>query len=303
MKKIILLILLISIFSSLIYSFEIEKDITFKPYLLENQYKYKNDTRCFQWKQITSIIDDLGIFYNRNESFGVLRNYKNRQGYPPLTVEHIINTYNLYEDNFQILRHQGIPLYNLTSDEAPVRYSLDGSLVSLISKEKDFYTIEHAHIKGLWRVPKQYFHPISATEFNKIIFIDKTNQNITAMEFVNTVWYVKSMNPATTGQFKPPYKQVTPNGIFVLQNKKPKMFFIKDGTKQIGGFAPYASRFCGGAYIHGIPINYPRTKFIEYRKTLGTIPLSHMCVRNATSHANFIYEWGEKNKTLIIIIE
>ena len=303
MKKYILLILIITTFGTTLYSLEIKKKISFKPYSLDDTYTYKGRVRCFQWDQIGSIIDTISSFLNRNETFGILQNYKNKIGYPPLTKEYIINSYNSVEDNYQTLRHQGIPLYSLFNDESPVRYSRDGSLVSLISKGKEFDIIEHAYIKGIWRVPKQYFHPIKAEKFNKIIFIDKTNQNITAMEFVSTVWHIKSMNPATTGAFKPPYKEETPNGIYVLQNTKPKMFFLRDGTDRIGGFAPYASRFCGGAYIHGIPVNYPRKKFIEYSKTLGTIPLSHMCIRNATSHAKYIYDWGKKNKTLIIIIE
>ncbi|MGL4671009.1 L,D-transpeptidase, partial [Cetobacterium sp.] len=72
---------------------------------------------------------------------------------------------------------------------------------------------------------------------------------------------------------------------------------------EIDGYAPYASRFSGGGYIHGVPVNLPRTEMIEYSQTLGTTPRSHMCVRNATSHAKYIYEWAEINKGLVIVIE
>ena len=303
MKRYLFLILFFTAIVTELYSVDIKKNISFKLYSLEDNYTYKKHKRSFQWDQMSLIIDSLMEFRDRNESFGILRNYKNRQGIPPLTAEYTTNEYNVPEDNYNVFRHQGIPLYTLSDDVAPVRYSLDGSLVSLISKDKEFYIIEHAHIKGIWRVPKKYFNPIRATDFDKIIFIDKTNQNITTLQYVSHVWSVKSMNPATTGKFQPPYKRDTPNGIFVLQNIKHKMFFLRDGTSKIGGYAPYASRFCGGAYIHGIPVSYPNTKMVEYSKTLGTIPLSHMCVRNATSHAKFLSEWGQKNKTLIIIME
>ena len=111
------------------------------------------------------------------------------------------------------------------------------------------------------------------------------------------------MNPATTGLRRPPHMRETPLGIFVIQEKKFKMFYYKDGTTEIGGFSPYASRFSNGGYIHGIPVNAPGKNMIEYSRLLGTTPRSHMCVRNATSHAKFIYDWAEPQKTVIFVIE
>ena len=111
------------------------------------------------------------------------------------------------------------------------------------------------------------------------------------------------MNPATTGRENPPVMRQTPLGIFVIQNKLPKMQYLKDGTSEIGGYAPYASRFSGGGYVHGVPVNLPGTEMIEYSQTLGTTPRSHMCVRNATSHAKFIYDWAPVEGTLVFVIE
>ncbi|MGL5125265.1 MAG: L,D-transpeptidase family protein, partial [Fusobacteriaceae bacterium] len=68
-------------------------------------------------------------------------------------------------------------------------------------------------------------------------------------------------------------------------------------------YAPNATRFTRGAYIHGIPINLPATAQVEYSPTLGTIPRSHMCVRNATSHAKYIYNWSKIGDTLVFVIE
>ena len=70
-----------------------------------------------------------------------------------------------------------------------------------------------------------------------------------------------------------------------------------------GGFAPYANRFTNGAYIHGVPVNAPRKSLIEYSPSLGTTPRSHMCVRNATSHAQFVYDWAPVNKTIVFVLE
>lgn len=155
-------------------------------------------------------------------------------------------------------------------------------------------------------IPKKYVKVIGDTVvFNKAIFVDRHNQNITALERTEKKgkWVVRSMNPSTTGLHRPPYAQETPLGMFVLQEKKVKMIFLKDGSKETGGYAPYASRFTDGAYIHGVPVNEPRKTQIEYSWSLGTTPRSHMCVRNATSHAKFIFDWAPVNETIIFVLE
>lgn len=54
-------------------------------------------------------------------------------------------------------------------------------------------------------------------------FIDRHNQNITTLERKERgYWLIRSMNPATTGQHRPPYAQETPLGMFVLQEKRPR---------------------------------------------------------------------------------
>ena len=111
--------------------------------------------------------------------------------------------------------------------------------------------------------------------FSKVIFVDRTDQNIATLEKVGTVWYVRSMNPATTGLHNPPYQQETPLGVYVIQEHKPKMYYLRDGSSEIAGFAPWASRFTRGGYIHGVPLNNPKAtekNYIEFSPTLGTTP-------------------------------
>ena len=140
--------------------------------------------------------------------------------------------------------------------------------------------------------------------FRHVVFVDRRDQNIATLERkAEGEWLVRSMNPATTGKHRPPYGHDTPLGMFVVQQKKPKMIFLKDGSTATGGYAPYASRFTNGAYIHGVPVNVPRTAMIEYSWSLGTTPRSHMCVRNATSHAKFVYEWAPVFASLVVVIE
>ena len=92
--------------------------------------------------------------------------------------------------------------------------------------------------------------------------------------------------------------------------KRSSFLYYRDGTKIISGYAPYAIRFTGGMYLHGIPVNF---KYIEGKRvnpglretssTIGTIPLSHGCVRNNTSHAKFLYDWLDMGESVIIIID
>jgi lipoprotein-anchoring transpeptidase ErfK/SrfK len=76
-----------------------------------------------------------------------------------------------------------------------------------------------------------------------------------------------------------------------------------NGGPAIVGFAPWASRFTNGAFLHGVPVNNPGGAIVEYSQTLGTIPRSHECVRNASSHAKFIYDWAPLNASLVFVYD
>jgi Cd2+/Zn2+-exporting ATPase len=114
---------------------------------------------------------------------------------------------------------------------------------------------------------------------------------------------ILSMNPATTGVHKPPYASETPIGIFAIQDQKEKMFYTKDGSNEIAGYAPYASRFTNGAYIHGVPTQLPQTRIIEWSNTLGTTPRSHMCVRVASSQAKFVFDLITVKEAVVVVID
>lgn len=282
------------------HAIEIEKQLIYDKYTLADTYHYKKGDRQFQWKVIEQKLDSLQNFINENKSFAVLINYKNWRGTAPLAQDTTTDEYGSITDRYGVPKNQSIPLYNNGVVE---RYGKDGSLVTIIDSIGAKYVIKHSCIEGEWFVPKKYVKLIPAKEFKKIIFVDRKNQNIATLELVDTTWYVRSMNPATTGLHKPPYQRPTPLGIYVMQNKLQKMVYFEDGTKEIGGYAPYANRFCCGGYIHGVPVNLPKTDIVEYSATLGTTPRSHMCVRNATSHAKFIYDWTTIYETLIYVIE
>ena len=73
--------------------------------------------------------------------------------------------------------------------------------------------------------------------------------------------------------------------------------------------APYATRFARCVYSD-VPVAYQEVDgqqvdpgINEYLHTIGTFPRSHMCVRNFSSHAEFLYNWLEPAMGTIIVIE
>lgn len=283
----------------------IEKELLYDKYTLDDTYPYRDTTRSFQWDKIKKGLAVLENFQHEFFAWGILQNYRNNNGEAPLIKKYVRNEYKRVADTLGIERYQSVPLFLPNDSVTGERYGRDGALVKLMKDSVgSFYKVATIDSKGLWLVPKKYVKAIhDSVIFKKAIFVDRNNENIVTLEKVDSKWIVRSMNPATTGLHRPPYQQETPLGIFVIQEKKSKMYFLVDGTTQTGGFAPYASRFCNGGYIHGIPVNAPRTALIEYSASLGTTPRSHMCVRNATSHAKFVYDWAPTEKTIVFVIE
>lgn len=284
---------------------QITKELLYDNYTLEDSYPYKDTTRQFQWDKIKERLALLENIQLQPSTWAILQNYKNRNGEAPLVRHFKRNAYGRVADTLGIERYQSVPLYLPADTLVPERYGQDGELTRFLSGGENFVKAEPIFTGGEWMIPKKYVKVIGDTiVFNKAIFVDRHNQNITSLERTAAGhWLVRSMNPATTGRRRPPYAQPTPLGIFVLQEKKVKMIFLKDGSKETGGYAPYANRFTDGAYIHGVPVNAPRTRQIEYSPSLGTTPRSHMCVRNATSHSKFIFDWAPVNETIVFVLE
>lgn len=289
----------------------IEKDLQYNKHTLKDTYKYKKIERKFQWEVISKYLDEINEFENTYTTFGTLRNYKNVNGKPKLPPHHFIKSYKLkksgrvitlVEDAYGIRSYQGIPLYTADNLETPDRLGTDGELISIISRDDKYTTATFLDIPGEWLIPNKYVKVLKVQDFKKVIFVDRENQNISTLEDVHGTWEVRSMNPCTTGLHRPPFQFETPAGVFVVQQKKKKMRYLVDGSRtEIAGYSPYATRFSGGGYLHGVPVNLPKTKMIEYSYSLGSTPRSHMCVRNATSHAKFMFNWSETFKTLIVV--
>ncbi len=285
---------------------KLDRELLYDKYTLDDVYPYKDTVRYVQWnivRKCLAFIENMQA--DSTTTWMVFQNYKNRNGESPLVRTYVRDEYRRVADTLGVERYQSVPLYLHPDTLTPVRYGRDGSISKLIERTGNFYRVKPITLNDEWSVPVRYAKSLpDSVVFHHVIFVDRNNQNIATVEWKERGhWLIRSVNPATTGLHRPPYGKTTPLGMYLIQEKKSRMVYLKDGSSERGGFAPYASRFTNGAYIHGVPSAVPRTSIIEYSYSLGTTPRSHMCVRNATSHAKFIYDWAPTGSSLVVVIE
>lgn len=284
---------------------QIEEELLYNKYTLPDKYIVKigdkfQQKREFNWENIQNLLNEIDKFQNQSEKTGTLKNYKNINSKPDIAKNMSSST----SDSYGVRRNQGIPLYTENNLKQPERYAWDGSLVSILSKNNNFTKVKLKDIDGIWFIPNKYVQEISTKYFNKIVIVNRSYQNVVTLERVNGIWKIRSKNPITTGVNKAPNSYDTPLGTFVTQSKSLRMNYMnfRDETKP-GGYAPYATRFSGGGYFHGFPVDLPKTEIIEYSHSLGSLPMSHMCIRSSASHGEFVYNWADINKSLFLIVD
>lgn len=283
---------------------KLNKELLYNQHTLQDSYKYGKTERSFQWEKINAQIDSLLLFEDKAREFGALNNYHNRNGQAPMADSAVQDApYRQALDKYGVRRNQSVPLYREGNLKVPERYGRDGTLVAVDRDSADYLWIRVSVFAGEWMVPAKYVDRLGGADFRKLIFVDRTNQNVVTVEQGDSTWLIRSMNPVTTGVKRPPYHWETPAGIYVVRNKLGKMYYLRDGNNGLAGYAPWASRFSGGAYLHGVPVAYPNTTQYEYSWSLGTTPRSHMCVRNATSHAKFIFDWAPSGEALVFVFD
>jgi hypothetical protein len=283
----------------------LEKELLYDRYTLSDSFPYGDGVRVFQFDKMRARLFMLDSIQRIPSLWAVLQNRGNVNGESPLVKAWARNEYGLVSDAAGVERYQSVVLYGPGETEGEC-YGRDGSLVRLIGYSVDSTRrlVESYNAPGVWEAELRYVKPIAeGTAFRKAVMVDRTNQNIATVEKVSDRWLVRSMNPATTGLHNPPYAHPTPVGMFVVQEKKLKMYYNRDGTDLLAGYAPWASRFCNGAYLHGVPTNDTRADIIEFSRTLGTTPKSHMCVRNASSHAEFIYDFAPVMESVVFVYD
>lgn len=273
----------------------------------EKHFGFVEDTdvieRSFQFDKIEAAIIKAENYASRGR-LTYISNYQNRNGYPPLYKGKAT-------DGQGGSRSQSAPGYPSINNKEDFVYIEDGTLIRQLFTHDEYVKIQLVHTGEIFHVPQKYIasdHRIH--DLKKVIAIDVTNQNEAVYEKKIDGWTLISYTFATTGT-QGPYSQPTPLGYFFAMEKKPYFRYYEDGTTRIQGYAPYVIRFAGGAYVHGIGVNYEYAEdgttitppTVEYSKTIGTKALSHKCVRNYTSHAKFLYDWFVAGETIVIVID
>ena len=281
----------------------IEKELLYDQHTLTDTYPYKDTTREFQWDKIRAGIRLLDSIRQKPSRWAIFQNYRNKNGEAPLVRNFHRDAYKRVSDTLGIERYQSVPLYLPDDTLTAERYGRDGTLVKLLDDSDHLFHIQTIYTNGEWLVPGKYVKPIAdSVTFDKA-YSSMSPTKISQRSSIRVPMACQKHESGNNRAAPPPYAQETPLGIFVVQEKKARMIYLVDGSKETGGFAPYASRFTNGGYIHGVPVNAPRKSLIEYSPTLGTTPRSHMCVRNATSHAKFVYDWAPVNETIVFVFD
>ncbi len=259
-------------------------------------------TRTFQFEKMLEAIQDLQQQVSKGK-LNHVSNYKNANGAPPKKGEGAT-------DEYGMRIYQSAPGYLKADTQSDFRYVPDGMLVRILEDAGEFYRTEVDTFNQELYIPKNFIDPNDAlSDFTHAIVIDRNQQNQAAFELSGDEIRMVSYTLATTGlQGQSSFE--TPLGTYKTLEKKDRFQYLKSNSSEIAGYAPYAIRFCGGAYVHGVPVNYQEKDgelldpgIIEYLQTIGTFPRSHMCVRNFSSHAEFLYNWIEPANGAVIVIE
>lgn len=258
--------------------------------------------RSFRFDKMLDAINELRQQVADGE-LHFISNYKNENGPPPQQGDAAVDQY-----GYRV--YHSAPAYQQADTNSEFRYIPDGMLVRVLNETNDFYHVDVPTFGGEFYVPKQYINPEETlSRLNQVIVVDRDQQNQAAFEVTENGLNLISYTLSTTG-IQGDYSFETTLGIYKAIVKRDRFEYLKSGTQEIAGYAPYAIRFTGGAYIHGVPVAYeeedgekvdPGT--IEYLHTIGTFPRSSMCVRNFTSHAEFLYNWMNVQGGGVIVIE
>ena len=259
--------------------------------------------RSFQFDKMEQAVLQAAEYEKRGK-LTYVSNYKNQNGCAPLYQ-------GKEKDRMGNIRSQSAPGYFSLTNKEDFLYIEDGTLIRYLFPAGELVKVEILASGETCYIPVKYIPVDKAiTQLTTVVAVDRKNQNEAVYEKGASGWALISCTLATTGTTGK-YSTPTPLGFYYAIAKSDQFLYYKDGTYTIQGYAPYAIRFAGGAYVHGVPVNYkyddegrritpPKREFAE---SVGTVPLSHKCVRNYTSHAKFLFDKYEKGKMLVIVIE
>lgn len=258
--------------------------------------------RMFRFENMRDGINQLNQQLSQGE-LHFIRNYKYQNGAPPKKGDAAV-------DEYGYRAYHSAPAYTQADTSSDFRYIPDGMLVRILNERDDFYHVNSPTFGEDYYVPKKYINRDERlSQLQHVIVVDRDQQNQAAFELGDDGLKLISYTLSTTG-LPGEYSFETTLGSYKALDIKDRFQYLQKGSQEIAGYAPFAIRFTGGAYIHGVPVAYeeedgekvdPGTT--EYLHTIGTFPRSSMCVRNFTSHAKFLYEWMDAANGAVIVIE
>jgi hypothetical protein len=233
-------------------------------------------------------------------------NRKNQHGLPPkLPAGKTVDPYNNRRD-------QSAPAYAEPDAKSAFRYAPDGMLGTKTGESGGFARVYFPSFCETRWVPDKYLSKQSdcIQSLTQVVVVDRKNQNSGTFEYKDGKWTLVALTYVSTGK-QGGYYVKTPLGFFMAQEKTSKFYYYYDGTHTVEGYAPYAIRFSGGGYLHGVPRVFHYDEMgdrvdpglAESLRSLGTTPQSHMCIRNYTSWAKFLYDWYKKGQCAVIVFE
>jgi len=271
---------------------------------IEEGYIHSNagKTRNFRFDKMLDAINGLKQQVGQGELHFV-SNYKNQNGTPPQEGNAAIDEY-----GYRV--YHSAPAYEQADIDSTYRYIPDGMLVRMLDETGEFYHVNVPTFGGDFYIQKQYIDTnVTLSQLNHIVVVDRNQQNQASFELNENGPSLVSYTLSSTG-IPGDFSYETTLGIYKAIQKRERFEYLKSGTQEIAGYAPFALRFTGGAYIHGVPVAYEEENgervdpgLIEYMHTIGTFPRSSMCVRNFTSHAEFLYNWIDTKTGAVIVIE
>ncbi|MFW5991698.1 MAG: L,D-transpeptidase [Halanaerobiaceae bacterium] len=230
-------------------------------------------------------------------------NYKNQNGAPPQEGDTAVD-----EHGYRV--YHSAPAYVEPRVDSNYRYVPDGMLVRILGEKNNFYYVNILTFDENYYIPQKYINTDTGlNQLKHVLVVDRDQQNQAVFELAEDGLDLISYTLATTGKLGN-FSFETSLGSYKALEKKERFEYLKKGSEDIAGYAPFATRFSGGAYVHGVPVSYKEQNGEkidpgreEYIQTIGTFPRSSMCVRNFTSHAEFIYNWMDVQNGAVIVIE
>ncbi len=235
-----------------------------------------------------------------------ITNYKDAHGKPPALPG------GKEQDAWGYRRSQSAPAYSEASTKSAFRYAPDGLLGHKLEETGGMTKIFFPTFGEAYWVQNKYVskEDDAIATLMQVVAVDRLHQNSAVLEYKENGWKLIGLSYVSTGK-EGGYSLKTPLGDFMAQGRYKQFYYYADGTKVIDGHAPWAVRFSGGGYLHGVPSKSSYDEAgkrqdkpaAESLRSLGTTPQSHMCVRNYTSFAKFLYDRFVKGQGAVIVLE